>query len=154
MGDYPVLGGQNLVSRGLQGGPDPIDAHVGQVIRLRRRIHGTSQAQLAQACGVTFQQVQKYERGQNRVSASMLAKISLALDHPIELFFPPSLVEERFPSGMERSDLDLETREIVDLYEMMNAKQRVALRRLMNALLPDRPAPEASSPAAQSERLI
>ena len=146
-----MSGEQNLSWPGSQGAPDPIDVHVGQVIRLRRKIYRTSQAQLAQACGVTFQQVQKYERGLNRVSASMLAKISLALDHPVELFFPPSLVEDRFQSGMKRSDLDRETIEMVNLYEIMSAQQRAALRRLMNALLPDNPAPEASSPGLESE---
>ena len=55
-------------------GPDPIDVAVGARIRNRRLWLGLSQTQLADALGVTFQQVQKYERGANRVSASMLVK--------------------------------------------------------------------------------
>ncbi|WP_156398384.1 helix-turn-helix domain-containing protein, partial [Caulobacter sp. Root1455] len=52
--------------------PDPIDVHVGKMIRARRRAIGASQHDLAPAIGVTFQQVQKYELGSNRVSASKL----------------------------------------------------------------------------------
>jgi transcriptional regulator with XRE-family HTH domain len=61
-------------------GPDPIDVAVGARIRIRRRWLGLSQTQLANALGITFQQVQKYERGANRVSASMLVKIAAKLE--------------------------------------------------------------------------
>ena len=61
-------------------GPDPIDVAVGARIRIRRRWLGLSQTQLANALGITFQQVQKYERGANRVSASMLVKIAVKLE--------------------------------------------------------------------------
>jgi transcriptional regulator with XRE-family HTH domain len=54
--------------------PDPVDLHVGGRIRLQRKLIGQSQQALADALGVTFQQVQKYERGTNRISASMMAK--------------------------------------------------------------------------------
>lgn len=67
--------------------PDPIDVAVGARIRLRRKQLGVSQSKLADAIGVTFQQVQKYERGANRVSASSLAKIAKALDAPVAAFF-------------------------------------------------------------------
>ena len=61
-------------------GPDQIDIAVGARIRIRRRWLGLSQTQLANALGITFQQVQKYEKGANRVSASMLVKTAEALD--------------------------------------------------------------------------
>jgi len=61
-------------------GPDPIDVAVGARIRIRRRWLGFSQTQLANSLGITFQQVQKYERGANRVSASMLVKIAAKLE--------------------------------------------------------------------------
>jgi transcriptional regulator with XRE-family HTH domain len=61
-------------------GPDPIDVAVGARIRIRRRWLGFSQTQLANSLGITFQQVQKYERGANRVSASMLVKIGSKLE--------------------------------------------------------------------------
>jgi transcriptional regulator with XRE-family HTH domain len=60
--------------------PDPVDVAVGGRIRLRRKSLKVSQASLADAVGVTFQQVQKYERGSNRVSASMLTKIAATLE--------------------------------------------------------------------------
>src|SRR4051812_32857203 len=66
---------------------DPVDLAVGARIRLFRKMRGLSQQSLADAAGVTFQQIQKYERGANRVSASMLARIAETLQAPIgELF--------------------------------------------------------------------
>jgi len=61
-------------------GPDPIDVSVGARVRTRRRWLGMSQTHLAEALGLTFQQIQKYERGTNRVSASMLVKIAAKLE--------------------------------------------------------------------------
>eukprot|EP01012_Entosiphon_sulcatum_P025106 TRINITY_DN30375_c0_g1_i1.p1 TRINITY_DN30375_c0_g1~~TRINITY_DN30375_c0_g1_i1.p1 ORF type:complete len:160 (+),score=16.30 TRINITY_DN30375_c0_g1_i1:264-743(+) len=69
------------------GGPDPIDIHVGKRIKLRRTLLHISQEQLASDIGVTFQQVQKYESGHNRVSASRLFDISRVLNCPISYFF-------------------------------------------------------------------
>ncbi len=60
--------------------PDPIDIEVGARIRVRRKFLSLSQSALAEALGLTFQQVQKYERGANRVSASMLVKIAVKLE--------------------------------------------------------------------------
>jgi transcriptional regulator with XRE-family HTH domain len=60
--------------------PDPIDVEVGARIRVRRKYLSLSQSALADALGLTFQQVQKYERGANRVSASMLVKIAARLE--------------------------------------------------------------------------
>jgi len=67
--------------------PDPIDIHVGKLIRARRRAIGVSQHDLAPLIGVTFQQVQKYEIGSNRVSASKLFAIAQALGVPVATFF-------------------------------------------------------------------
>lgn len=66
---------------------DPVDVAVGAKIRLRRKQLGVSQKSLAEALGVTFQQVQKYERGANRVSASSLARVAKALEMPVAAFF-------------------------------------------------------------------
>jgi transcriptional regulator with XRE-family HTH domain len=65
----------------------PIDVHVGTRIRLRRTLLGMSQERLGEALGLTFQQVQKYERGVNRVGASRLFDLSRVLDVPIAFFF-------------------------------------------------------------------
>ena len=67
--------------------PRPVDAHVGARVRLRRTMLGMSQEKLAQALGLTFQQVQKYERGTNRVGSSRLYELSKILDVPIQYFF-------------------------------------------------------------------
>jgi transcriptional regulator with XRE-family HTH domain len=67
--------------------PNPVDLHVGARIRLRRRMQQVSQEKLADALGLTFQQVQKYERGANRVSASKLYEIAAALKAPVSYFF-------------------------------------------------------------------
>lgn len=67
--------------------PSPIDVHVGSRIRLRRTLMGMSQERLGEALGLTFQQVQKYERGVNRVGASRLYDLSRVLDVPISFFF-------------------------------------------------------------------
>ncbi len=68
-------------------GPSPIDVHVGSRVRLRRTLLGMSQEKLGEAIGLTFQQVQKYERGMNRISASKLWKLSNVLDVPVSYFF-------------------------------------------------------------------
>ncbi len=68
-------------------GPDPIDLHVGAQVRARRILLGFSQEKLAEGLGITFQQVQKYERGSNRISASRLFNIGQLLDVPITYFY-------------------------------------------------------------------
>jgi transcriptional regulator with XRE-family HTH domain len=68
-------------------GPHPVDLHVGGRIRMRRKFLNLSQQNLADGIGLTFQQVQKYERGSNRVSASMLFDIARTLKAPISYFF-------------------------------------------------------------------
>jgi transcriptional regulator with XRE-family HTH domain len=69
------------------GGPNPVDVHVGSRVRLRRTLLGMSQEKLGEAIGLTFQQVQKYERGANRVGASRLFDLSRVLDVPVGFFF-------------------------------------------------------------------
>ncbi len=67
--------------------PNPVDIHVGSRVRMRRLMLDLNQTQLADALGVTFQQVQKYEKGVNRISASRLQHISHILQVPIPFFF-------------------------------------------------------------------
>jgi len=67
--------------------PNPIDVHVGARVRLRRTLLGLSQEKLGEAIGLTFQQVQKYERGANRIGASRLWELSGVLDVPVQFFF-------------------------------------------------------------------
>lgn len=67
--------------------PNPIDIHVGSRVRLRRMMLGMSQEKLGDALGITFQQIQKYEKGTNRVGASRLQNISTVLKVPVSFFF-------------------------------------------------------------------
>ncbi|MUO79909.1 helix-turn-helix domain-containing protein [Agrobacterium vitis] len=67
--------------------PNPIDIHVGSRIRLRRTMLGMSQEKLGESLGITFQQIQKYEKGTNRVGASRLQNISSILNVPVSFFF-------------------------------------------------------------------
>ncbi len=69
------------------GEPNPIDIHVGNRIRMRRNILGWSQEKLGDLLGLTFQQIQKYEKGLNRVSASRLWDFSVVMDTPISFFY-------------------------------------------------------------------
>lgn len=75
--------------RGRRGSPESwsVDAHVGQRVRMRRTLLGMSQEKLGDAIGLTFQQVQKYERGSNRISAGTLYRLSQVLDVPVSYFF-------------------------------------------------------------------
>ena len=70
-----------------QRSPNPTDRHVGSRVCMRRKMLSMSQTKLAEAIGVTFQQIQKYEKGTNRISASRLLKISHVLQVPISFFF-------------------------------------------------------------------
>lgn len=86
--------------------PSPIDVHVGARVRLRRTLLGMSQEKLGEALGLTFQQIQKYERGVNRIGASRLFDLSRVLDVPISFFFddmPDALGGSR---GLMRTGLD------------------------------------------------
>lgn len=67
--------------------PNPIDIHVGGRVRFRRMMIGLSQEKLGDHLGVTFQQIQKYEKGMNRIGASRLQNISCVLDVPVSFFF-------------------------------------------------------------------
>jgi transcriptional regulator with XRE-family HTH domain len=92
-----------------KGTPDLIDVHVGQRLRVRRSLLGLSQEKLAEAIGLTFQQIQKYERGVNRVSAGRLYQFSKVLDVPITYFYE-QIVGAATPtrSSMAFSDNDQE----------------------------------------------
>lgn len=78
------------------GRPNPVDVHVGKRVRLRRTLLGISQEKLGDAIGLTFQQVQKYERGANRIGSSRLFDLSRVLDVPVSFFFddmPPEIAD-------------------------------------------------------------
>ena len=78
---------RGAVGRPRNGKPNPVDVHVGARVRLRRTLLGMSQEKLGEQIGLTFQQVQKYERGANRIGASRLFNLSQVLDVPVSFFF-------------------------------------------------------------------
>lgn len=104
--------------------PDAIDRHVGARIRLRRNMIGMSQEKLAEGLGVTFQQVQKYEKGTNRVGASRLQNIASDLEVPITFFF------EEGPSPV----LDADGWASDATTQLMTSKECVSLTRAFIAI--------------------
>lgn len=88
--------------RTADGQPNPIDVHVGSRVRIRRVMLGLSQEALANRLGITFQQVQKYERGANRMGSSRLFDIAVALDVPVSFFFDdmPDEIAEMSPRAI------------------------------------------------------
>ena len=93
--------------------PHPIDIHVGSRVRLRRMMQGISQEKLGEDLGLTFQQVQKYEKGVNRIGAGRLFEIAQILDVPVQFFYDDfqsdeddsTLSEETTGYEAERTDL-------------------------------------------------
>lgn len=101
-----------------------IDQHVGARLRLRRQLIGMSQEALGEHLGVTFQQVQKYERGSNRVSASRLFFLANALSVPVRYFFD-GLDENGLATGEAASD---------DLYAFITSPDGVALAAALSSI--------------------
>ncbi len=83
--------------------PNPTDKYVGRRVRMRRMMLGLSQEKLADALGLTFQQVQKYEKGTNRISASRLQAISQILDTPVHFFFDGAPQSGKGEQGLAES---------------------------------------------------
>src|SRR2546430_3130893 len=79
--------------------PNPIDKHVGSRVRMRRMMLAMSQEKLGDALGLTFQQVQKYEKGTNRIGASRLQQISLILQVPVSFLFEGAPAPPGGPGG-------------------------------------------------------
>ncbi len=115
--------------------PNPVDLHVGSRIRLRRKILGVSQERLAESLGLTFQQVQKYERGSNRVSASKLYEIASTLQTQVAYFFegladPSAGQDGEIAPGSERFVQDfLMTPEGLELAGLFPKITRARVRR-------------------------
>ena len=126
--------------------PNPVDVHVGLRTRLRRKELGVSQEKLAEAIGLTFQQVQKYERAANRVSASKLYEVARALDTSTAYFFE-GLTDAHIrtaaePGGQSQMQAFLLTAEGVELATTFPRIQPSRVRRrildLVRAMVDDR----------------
>ena len=114
-----------------RGTKDPIDAHVGQRIKMQRGLLGWSQDKLAQAIGVSFQQVQKYENGANRVGASRLMILAQAMGVPVAHFFEgfgggssvPMVAEDK--KALDNSDFEKnETLDLLKAYYALPEQTR------------------------------
>jgi transcriptional regulator with XRE-family HTH domain len=124
---------------------NPTDAHVGSRIKMRRMMMGMSQEKLGDALGITFQQVQKYEKGTNRVGASRLQHMSEVLQVPVGFFFE-GLMEERSADQADISgdvfpiqDINqfFATRDGLDLARAFMKIDNIQLRRRIVALVED-----------------
>ena len=135
-----------MKTRGLKGRPDPIDKYVGSRVRGRRVGMRLSQTKLGNAIGVTFQQIQKYENGANRIGASNLFKIAKALGIEVAFFYegmPDSLVNKpgRSKSGLAetpRSTFESDPMTSRESIEMMHNYFRIpdpVVRRRLHQLL-------------------
>ncbi|EEQ97042.1 MULTISPECIES: helix-turn-helix domain-containing protein [Brucella/Ochrobactrum group] len=102
--------------------PNPIDVHVGSRIRLRRNMLGLSQEKLGENLGITFQQIQKYEKGTNRVGASRLQAISAILNVPVSFFF------EDAPGSSNQAGF-AEDNEATYVVDFLNSNEGVQLTR-------------------------
>lgn len=115
-------------------GPNPVDVHAGRRVRLRRTLLGMSQGRLAEALGVTFQQVQKYERGTNRIGASRLHDIARILGVPVSYFFdemetsPPGHGEREAAGGPRASEREQMSKR--ETLELVRAYYRIPDRRV------------------------
>ena len=127
--------------------PNAVDVHVGGRVRLRRTLLGMSQSVLGDALGLTFQQVQKYERGLNRISASKLWRLSQVLEVPVSVFFDDIAVDQdgraraAIPPAGDSGAADanvMTTRETLELtrayYRIADPAARKALFDLVTAL--------------------
>lgn len=123
---------------------DPVDVHVGARVRQRRVLLGLSQSKLGQHIGVTFQQMQKYESGANRISASRLWRLARELDVPVQYFFeemgddpgaPAPAGAESFPPPAEGSTSSRESLELLrGYYAIQDADLRRTIRQMIKAI--------------------
>ena len=125
--------------------PDPVDVSIGSRLRLRRLALGLSQSSLANALGITFQQIQKYERGTNRIVASRLYRLSQVLQVPVQYFFqelsareaptqPPAAGQTDIESPERVSDL-MTQRDMLRLVQAYSRIEDATVRRQIYALV-------------------
>lgn len=128
--------------------PDPIDIAVGQRLRQRRLLVGQTQEQLAESIGVTFQMVQKYEKGACRVGASRLSQIARALAVPVAYFFDNGKTVGKVAEDAARLDDDILTqKETIDLlkaYYALPEAARKGILTMAKGLAPEQAKPKKS----------
>lgn len=147
--------------RGRRGSPESwsVDAHVGQRVRMRRTLLGMSQEKLGEAIGLTFQQVQKYERGSNRISAGTLYRLGQVLDVPVSFFFdtyndPDGSRRRRGFEESDDNDTQISRREarLLRLWRAAPSHVSDEMLSLLSALSPEiRDPPEGSGEDADDD---
>jgi transcriptional regulator with XRE-family HTH domain len=105
--------------------PNPIDQHIGARIRLRRNMIGMSQESLGEALGITFQQIQKYEKGTNRVGGSRMQAIAESLSVPVSYFFEDAPSATSTPDRFEATPTITEMAAMPDMHRMMRAFSQI-----------------------------
>lgn len=121
----------------VPGTPRPVDVHVGKRVRLRRTLLGMSQERLGQAIGLTFQQIQKYERGANRIGASRLFELSRVLDVPVSFFFddmPGDMGSQSSLAGQVESAAQDDNMSRRETLELVRAYYRIPDRNMRKRL--------------------
>lgn len=113
-----------------KGKPNPVDIHVGQRLRMRRSLLGLSQEKLSEAIGLTFQQVQKYERGTNRISASRLYQFSKILDVPVTYFFDNIAGNDKIAANKLRYGLSDNEQDAFSGEDVLSNKETIELVRI------------------------
>lgn len=115
--------------------PDPVDVEVGRRICSRRMALGRNQSDLGRAIGVTFQQVQKYEKGANRVSASMLTRIAAYLSATPAAFFPDTDGTDIDDAPISMLGATPHGHELADLFVRMDTQQRSSVLSVSRAMV-------------------
>jgi len=115
---------------------DQIDIHLGRRLRRRRRLLGLTQQELADACGVRFQQIQKYECAANRMSASRLWQLAQVLEVPVSYFYDGISETRETQSGGEGGEVfaQKETRDLIQAYYQLGERPRRRLLDLAKSL--------------------
>lgn len=111
--------------------PNPIDVHVGNRVRLQRMLIGISQEKLGERLGLTFQQVQKYEKGINRIGASRLFELSRVLGVPVQFFYedaPASGSQHGTPPGLAERSSDSH------VFEFLSSREGLELNRAFSRI--------------------
>lgn len=121
----PGGGEERLETQGRK--PNPMDIHVGSRVRLRRMVIGMSQEKLGEKMGLTFQQIQKYEKGTNRIGASRLFQLSQILDVPVQFFFEDAPLSMTGRAGAAAGFAESKTEAF--LLDFLNSRDGLELNR-------------------------
>lgn len=164
VGSVSMLAGRDELYETTGRKPNPVDVHVGSRVRYRRMIVGMSQEKLGEKMNLTFQQIQKYEKGTNRIGASRLFQLSKILEVPVGYFFEDAFVAvapARTAEGLHEPEQEgylldfLNSREGLDLNKAFAKIQDPKVRRrvidLVRALSEEKPEVKEGQPGIEDD---